>query len=399
MNLKPVKFQVPPSSPRRRADEMGFDSGNERMFRLRRLILWLSLGVLCAATYPGSAANAAEPAPGVIPSETYTHPNELVTVQGSRRMNLLCVGEGTPVVLFDAGAGFDMITWRHVQGQVGKLTRACAFDRAGYGFSDESTSAADGRNAAEDVHRLLRAAAISGGVVYVGHSGGGLYAEFLQRAHPEDIVAAVLVDPAYPGMFKDTVLGLTPAQAREATATPSWIKEIALCLQLAQSGALLNPSTEAEKACAFPPWYPEAVDEVLHREIARRFSEPKVLRARQMEFASIWPSSGLLSRDDHELGALVSFGDKPLVVITHGNWFDKDDETKPGVQATQFAAWTKAHDDMAASSKKGIHLVALGSGHFIQTEQPQIVIDAIRQVLTQVAATQRTGSQSGSLGR
>lgn len=127
------------------------------------------------------------------------------------------------------------------------------------------------------------------------------------------------------------------------------------------------------------------MDEVLHREIARRFSEPKVWHARELEFASIWPSSGLLSHDDHELAALVFFGDKPLVVITRGNWYEKDDDTIPGVQALQFAAWTRAHDEMVASSKKGVHLVALGSGHMIQTEEPQVVVDAVREVLRQLS--------------
>ena len=345
--------------------------------------------ILCSVACAGYAAEAVEPTPEVIPSDLYTHPNALVTVQGPRRMNLLCVGQGVPVVLFDAGSGFDMITWRHVQGQVGKFTRSCAFDRAGYGYSDESSRAADGRNAADDVHRLLRSASITGGVVYVGHSGGGLYAEFLQRYHPEDLMGAVLVDPAFPGWFKTTVVGLSVDQTRLALAPPSWIKEISVCLELARKGTLAVPSTDQEHACAYPAWYPEPVDEVLHREIARRFSEPKLWRAREMEFASIRPSSGLLSLDDQELPSLVSFGEKPLVVLTHGNWYDKDDETTPGVQAQQFASWTKAHDEIVASSKRGVHLVALGSGHFIQTEQPQIVIDAILQVLTQVSAAKK----------
>ena len=95
------------------------------MFQRRMLRWWPAFSLLCAATCAGYAASAAAPLADVIPSETYTHPNELVTVQGSRRMNLLCVGRGTPTVLFDAGAGFDMITWRRV---LGTRTQGCALD-------------------------------------------------------------------------------------------------------------------------------------------------------------------------------------------------------------------------------------------------------------------------------
>jgi hypothetical protein len=70
-----------------------------------------------------------------------------------------------PVVLFDAGAGVDMMTWRHVQGRIGRLTRSCAYDRAGYRFSDLPEGVSDARNAAEDIHRLLQVAAIPGPIV------------------------------------------------------------------------------------------------------------------------------------------------------------------------------------------------------------------------------------------
>ena len=35
----------------------------------------------------------------------YLHPQRLVAVQGARRLNLYCLGQGSPTVLFDAGGG------------------------------------------------------------------------------------------------------------------------------------------------------------------------------------------------------------------------------------------------------------------------------------------------------
>jgi hypothetical protein len=60
---------------------------------------------------------------------------KLVDVAGLR-LNLRCEGEGTPIVVFDSGLGADGTVWRSVQPEVARVTRACAYDRAGLGRSD-----------------------------------------------------------------------------------------------------------------------------------------------------------------------------------------------------------------------------------------------------------------------
>lgn len=315
-----------------------------------------------------------------IASESYLHANQLVAIEGRRQLNLFCLGAGKPVVIFDAGAGFDIITWRHVQGRVAAFTRACAFDRAGYGFSDAPSRAADALNAADDLHRLVHAASIDGPIVYVGHSAGGLYGAALQQIHPEDIAGAVMVDPAFPRMSEDLAQGLS-AKERQEIASPSWVEQAQACQRLAQKDALAMPSTEQQRECVFPSWYPEKVDDLLRKEISRRFSDAKIQNARVLEFASVLPSQGLLSRDDLELSAKVSFGSKPLIVLTHGNWYATTDPTLPGKQARQLAAWVTGHDVLAATSRRGTHVVVRDTGHFIQTEAPQAVVDAVSKVV------------------
>jgi len=336
---------------------------------------WFLVGPTFAADAPADT----------VPSETYLHANQLVAIDGRRQLNLLCLGTGKPAVIFDAGAGFDIITWRHVQGKVAAFTRACAFDRAGYGFSDASSRAADARNAVDDLHRLLHAAPIEVPIVYVGHSAGGLYGTYLQKVHPEDLAAAVLIDPAFTRLWEELAQGLSTKE-REEIANPSWAAEARACQKLAQKGALVIPSTEQQKECVFPSWYPERVDEVLHKEISRRLSDPKVQSARVLELASVLPSKGLLSQDDLELATPVSFGDKPLIVLTHGRWYDGADSTSPGKQARALAAWAAGHDALAATSRHGRHLVMPNAGHFIQTDAPQAVVDAVKEVVEQMRA-------------
>ncbi len=128
--------------------------------------------VAAACSWPLATADA-QPS-STVASAVYLHPQRLVAIDGSRRINLYCEGTGERTVLFNAGAGESMMVWRHVQGQIAQVTRACSYDRAGYGFSDSATRASDARNTVDDLHRLLRAARTVTPIVYVGHSAAGL---------------------------------------------------------------------------------------------------------------------------------------------------------------------------------------------------------------------------------
>jgi pimeloyl-ACP methyl ester carboxylesterase len=84
--------------------------------------------------------------------QLYPAPGELVDV-GSHRLHLHCIGEGSPVVLLEAGWGNDVNHWSLVQPAVAEVTRVCAYDRAGLGWSDPGPHP---RTAARVVQELVR---------------------------------------------------------------------------------------------------------------------------------------------------------------------------------------------------------------------------------------------------
>jgi pimeloyl-ACP methyl ester carboxylesterase len=75
-----------------------------------------------------------------MPSDVYSRKSELFAVDGQRRLNLFCVGDGTPAIVFVAGAWDNTMSWRRVHGPASRLSRACSYDRAGLGFSDQMMS-------------------------------------------------------------------------------------------------------------------------------------------------------------------------------------------------------------------------------------------------------------------
>lgn len=94
----------------------------------------LMLAAAMAAPAPVESADHA----GV---EAYVQPRQRVEVAPGRRLNLVCMGTGERTVLFDAGGSDWSVIWALVQPEVARHARACAYDRAGLGYSDPAPGA------------------------------------------------------------------------------------------------------------------------------------------------------------------------------------------------------------------------------------------------------------------
>ena len=335
---------------------------------------------LAAAAALATAASAS--AAGPIPSEVYAAPQRLVAVDGGRRLNLYCVGSGSPTVVLDAGSGNSMATWRHVQAEIGETTRACAYDRAGLGFSDAAARPSDLTNMVDDLHRLVAAAPLATPFVYVGHSLAGAIGLLYVATYPEDIAGAVLVEPAFAGEVAALEAALPPGK-RDAIAE-AFRRGVAFddaCLALARRGALDSPATKPAHACVDLGGNPDTLDDVLHRAASARRTLPRVWEAQASELAGFTPTGSGPDVDTRELDALrPSFGAKPLVVLSRGV-----EEGAPGVPPAYLpkveAAWRAGHDRIAALSTRGENIIVPGARHYVQIDRPDAVIEAVQRVV------------------
>src|SRR6478735_1002448 len=97
-------------------------------------------------------------------------PGQLIDI-GGHRLHLSAAGQG-PVVVFDAALGGSSISWTMVTPHVTPFARACVYDRAGFGWSDAGPLPRTAGRIADELHELLRAAAVPSPRVLVGHSYG-----------------------------------------------------------------------------------------------------------------------------------------------------------------------------------------------------------------------------------
>ena len=327
---------------------------------------------------------SSDAAPTAIPSEAYSHPQRLVVVDGKRRLNVFCQGQGAPMVLFDAGLGDSNMSWRYVQGEVAKGMRACSYDRAGLGFSDAPLGASDVTSSVEDIHRLLKALKADQPIVYVGHSIAGLYGVVLQGRYPGDVAAEVLVDPSFADQAEKSADAYYWPSARPIADDdpPPQVQQMKVCLALAKAGALRMPKTEEARGCV---GVDPSFDAVLKRVKEAQRKDPKVISATISEEMSFAPSGpDLTSVDRVQVEATnAQFDHKPLIILTAGN-MPASQDADPAQAKRVSDAWIAGHERLAALSKRGSHTVVPNSQHYIQIDQPKAVIAAIEKAVAAV---------------
>jgi pimeloyl-ACP methyl ester carboxylesterase len=109
-------------------------------------------------------------------------------------MHMICMGEGTPTVILQAGATAESLWWYWVQSQLAEHTRVCAYDRAGLGWSEPASSSRDPLPIVAELHALLQEAGVSGPYIMAGHSFGAVWARIYAAQYPEEVSGIVLVD-------------------------------------------------------------------------------------------------------------------------------------------------------------------------------------------------------------
>ena len=308
----------------------------------------------------------------------------LVAIGGNRHLNMVCIGDGSPAVVFEYGANGHILDWQKVQPSVSVLTKACFYDRAGYGFSDPATRPMTALNVTEDLHALLQAVQ-PGPVVLVGQALGGLYATLYADRFGADVAGLVLVDPDFAGQF---LWGRGAAQiTHDATQYDRSLANLSVCAELARAGKL---SLEAPQGCLqFAPDQAEIAWPV--EQYLKPYRYESALSEGRNFF---WYGSRNETEDGtEERSALASFGDKPVIVLTAGV-----PPIFPGELAAtqrQFALdWKAGHDRLAARSTRGESLIVPGATHDIENDRPQAVVAAIHKVVFEARESSRVKNVS-----
>jgi pimeloyl-ACP methyl ester carboxylesterase len=273
----------------------------------------------------------------------------LVDIGGGRHIYLECHGTGSPTVVLEAGYRSSARVWSEdlrelgaprtmVRAGVAAYTRVCAYDRPGTvvtGKDDVRPSRCDSvpqprtaPSVVADLHVLLHAAGVPGPYVLVGHSLGGLFARLYASWYPAEVVGLVLVDPY--------------SERLETLLTPErWAALVRLNVRFGTDTVKPIPGYGDLETLGY------GQDNVVMRHAA----------------------------------ANVPLLPMPLAVLAHTRPLLTEEVEGFSINAVE-SVLRAANEDMATLVPNARFFVAKDSGHDVHQDKPDLVTEAIRQVVT-----------------
>lgn len=287
--------------------------------------------------------------------EMYLRAGRVVEADGAR-LNLYCVGRGSPTVVLDAGHQDWAPAWAVIQPQVATWTRVCSFDRPGYGFSPPGPMPRTSERIARELHDALHEIGVAGPYVLVGHAFGATNTQAFADLYTAEVRGLVLVDPD-----PDPE---TPEQAaREHMVFIQQAIEIQRCRDTLADHVPQPPELACDKRFfrGFPePGWSDSLNATLAREVHTR---PELSDAANAELEQI-PGDEEWLREHRK-----SLGSRPIRVVT---WAQHKPETI-SAQALLMSPSSNARQILAVHTR----------GAYMQFDEPQLVIQAIREAAGQ----------------
>jgi pimeloyl-ACP methyl ester carboxylesterase len=299
---------------------------------------------------------------------------------GTHRLHLHCLGTGRPAVVFDAALGGSSLSWTFVQPAVAEFTTACTYDRAGFGWSDAGPMPRTAGRIAAELHDLLTGANVPAPYVLVGHSFGGLTMRAFASRYDQEVAGLVFVDPAHPEDWREP-----SAADRERLQ-----RGVALCRRGVFAAKTGVAALVARLASAGALDLARGIAATVSRRTLHRHDEeilapvtrlPMDVRAvlrwmwtQPRFFAALGSQIEHIAASSADIDGRPDYGSLPLITISATEMTD---------------GRRRLQDALAGRSTRGRHIVAARSGHWIPLDEPDVIVQAIREVVD-LARSSRT---------
>lgn len=287
---------------------------------------------------------------------------------GEFEMHLYCEGEGSPTIVFESGLGDSSLSWWTIHEIVAQETRTCVYDRASLGWSDFADTVSEHNYVVRNLHSLLENSEEEAPYLLVGHSSGGVYVREYVQQYPDDVAGLVFIDSSHENQ------NLRMPQEIADLIKPPPILQV--CQVAAHFGIIRILNVGEEFSDDF------GGDDTLKAMNIALFNQTHFCTAILNEFTDF--ISGVTQENPPQ-----SLDDLPLIVLTRGIGDSPDDfpdsissETVEQLNAT----WLELQAELLALSSNSTQIIVEDAGHYIHHDRPDVVINAIQQILETIRA-------------
>jgi pimeloyl-ACP methyl ester carboxylesterase len=329
--------------------------------------------VVCLAVPAGAAPGDA----------LYTRPGQLVDAGDGAKLNLYCLGRGSPAVVFDSGFEDWAPAWAVVQPRIARFTRACSYDRAGAGFSTPGPLPRTSLRIADELHTALHNAGVRGPYILVGSAFGSYNVRTFADRYMDEVAGLVLVDG------DATDLEPKDLQDDDHSGQPKFLSRLRECRDAVASRKSL-------------PLLPPRPDQP-HRTCAQQFYRglPEAEWSPQLNAKLLGIAQTKVAMYDADLSEMEqmpwdenylathrrSLGNRPVRVLTSGNHGIGHLPPPAALQTPQHGAYEHTINQVQAKwlalSSNAKQIFPPNSSEYIQFDAPEVVVSAVREVYDQ----------------
>jgi pimeloyl-ACP methyl ester carboxylesterase len=305
-------------------------------------------------------------------------------------MHVQQMGSGKPAIVMEAGIAASSLNWSILQPQLAKFAATYSYDRPGFGWSVPSKRECTLQEMSDDLHAIVTALKITTSYVLVGHSFGAFVLRAYAQRFPEDLAGIILVDPLTPEEW------IKPHRAQRwqlwrgvwfsrAGAALGSIGVVRFCLWLLlQRGYSGVPrrvlglfggkasETGLRIVGELAKLPPETV-----RLVRERWSHGRFFLTMSRYIRALPKNAAEASR--FQIPAHI-----PVTVISG---------------AQQLPVRLAEHEAIAAHSLQGKHLIAEKGAHWIHLDQPELIVEAFRDMAEKLKAENMNMEKIDSVNR
>jgi len=303
----------------------------------------------------------------------YSSLGRWIDIGDGLKLYVMAKGAGGPTVLFESGIAATNLNWFHVQEIVSRFTSTASYDRGGLGWSSPNRTGRTPGNIAQELHAMLEGAGIEPPYILVGHSFGGLVMRRFALLYPEDVAGVLLVDP----MRCEEWPPLNPGRQSEVDRGK---KLSGIAIPIARFGlarlavmSLLFSSGKVAGRLA-------RVGGTNAQHVLRRVKDEvdKMPREVRPIVAAHWSSPGFYAGMRSHLMAVPD---------TVREMLDAEPIHRiPVVVLTPGKSTPLSGEKLALIGDNAQQVIAPASAHWIHLDEPDLVIDSIREMVMAVAA-------------
>ena len=306
----------------------------------------------------------------------WPHPGQMVDV-GGHALHVRRFGEGDVPVVFEADEGAWSSHWGRLPEELGGVQATIAYDRAGLGWSEAGPPPRDAETLARELHQLLTRIATGQPAVLVGHGTAAHILRAYAHRYPFETAGLVLVDPYADGFGDRLRREQVPAAAvsRVMMRVGDLLGSIGLLRLLGSRGSGNGrlPVDARQRATL------DALE-----------LDPRVRRGAADELAAEPQSLAYLGRIGY------AAGDVPVRILTSTETLAEDDVPAGFPRDEYNRLWADESARFLDLSRRARRVMVEGSGHQIQLERPDVVLEAILDVVDEAReiAGQRAGERT-----